>query len=163
MDTETLEKFYWPITVDPYTDEYYNLMLGPINGSFNSQPFDWYIGCIKGFIFNNFEQKVRDSLINSFGMANPEFRLIENEAHLMILSQSIIYNLIFNGDDKLLSSKLSLALNTMMFCYNSSMYRLPNAHFVNEMKALFRNHCIERDETFKILNNEKNKETTSKG
>lgn len=150
MDKETLEKFYWPITVDPYDEEYYDKMLDAINGSFNSQPFNWYIGCMKGFVFNYLEQDIKDSLINSFGEANPDFCIIENEAHLMVLSQAIIYNIIFNGEDKILSSKLSLALNTMMFCYNSSIYRLPNVYFVNEMQSFFRSRFIEMVEKIKV-------------
>jgi hypothetical protein len=135
MNRNTLAGFYWPITVNPYDDDYYDNMLTAINESFNDKSFDWYIRCMKGFIFNDFDDELKNSLIKAFADANPLFVMIENEAHLMILAQSIVYNQILNASDNFLAKKLSLAMNCMTFCYNNSTNKLPNTYSVDEMKS----------------------------
>lgn len=145
MEKKTLANFYWPITVDSYEDDYYEKMLNAVNNSFNDQSFDWYIRCIRGFIFNDIDIELKDSLIDAFAKANSSFVMIENDAHLMILAQAIIYNQIFHASDKSLAKSLSMAINCMTFCYNNSIYKLPNLFYVNEMKEFVFNEFIDEN------------------
>lgn len=145
MERETLANFYWPITVDHYEDDYYEKILVAVNDSFNDQSFDWYIQCIRAFMFNEIDNELKDSLINAFANANSSFVMIENDAHLMILAQAVVYNQIFNSSDKSLTKSLSMAINCITFCYNNSIYKLPNPFLVNEMKDFVFNEFIDEN------------------
>jgi hypothetical protein len=150
MERDTLANFYWPITVDHYEDDYYEKILVAVNESFNDQSFDWYIQCIRAFMFNEIDNELKDSLINIFASANSSFVMIENDAHLMVLAQAVIYNQIFYASDKSLAKRLSMAINCMAFCYNKVIHKLPNLFYVNAMKEFVFNEFIDENQRHRV-------------
>lgn len=157
MDKEILKQLFKPICIHEYSDEYYVTLINVIKTACNENSFEWFIKCLKVYALGEFDDEFRLELINYLHSVNNDSTLemnANNEAKLSVFAQAIVYECIFNCDDKVRASTLSLALNTLMFGVEKSL----NHFYVTKMRSFFRESNIN---AIKKNRESKNGETNS--
>lgn len=142
MNEEILKRIYKPIYITEYESNYFENLAELIIEKCSDKEFSWYYKCILLFLGLENDSVFRSelsSLLKEVEEDDMTYEMSNGYAVHSVFCLAILYNCIINGEDKDLSSLLSLTLNTITFGNNNTICR----SFVDEIKGFYRENHIE--------------------